>query len=208
MKYQIGYSDNLNNNYGNYFVKTRNTSEIVYDFERARYIILGLDPYDAKKNYVYLSTDITRMLRLEELTHSYGNGALVYKSNYFCNGLWHFNLHINSNLNCYMLVLVNDFGCRPPYVPDLSSKLLPPMSPVGIPSLNNTPTMTAPDSTIYVSPVEDVRYEYVKKKTKPRSDDFDDSSESESSKSKKKKKKTNSKKKSKKSKKKIANKKK
>ena len=197
MRYQIGYSDNLNNNYGNYFVKTRNTSEIVYEFERARYIILGLDAYDAKKNYVYLSTDVTRMLRLQQVNHSYGNGSLVYKSNYFCNGLWHFNLHINSNLNCYMLVLVNDFGCRPPYIPDLTSKLLPPMSPVGIPSLNNTPTMTAPDSTLFVSPVEDVKYEYVRKKNKTSYDDFDDIDDSSSSESeeKPKKKKTSSKKK-------------
>ena len=186
MRYQIEYLDNVNNNFGNYFVQKKYSKEIIYDFERAKYKILGLDPY-SKDNYVYLSTDVTRMLRLEQVNQTYGNGALVYKSIYFCNGLWHFNLHINSNLNCYMLVLVNDFSCRPPYIPNLTSKLLPPMSPLGIPSLNNTPTMTSPDSTLFVSPVEDVKYEYVKtKKTKPRYEDFDDiddsSSDSESEK--------------------------
>ena len=192
MRVLLNYSDNFDIQYGNYFVTNRKTKEIISEFERARYKILGLDPYDSKRNYVYLTTQVTRLLRLQEINYSYGNGAIVYKSNYFCNGMWHFNLHINSNLNCYMLVLVNDFNCRPPYVPDLTTKLLPPLTPVGVPLLNETPTLTAPNNILFVSPVEDMEYEYVKTKKERRSSkDFkelydDDDSESESPKPKKK----------------------
>ena len=197
MRYGIDYLDNFSDNYGDYFVKKRNTKEIIYDLERAKYMILRLDPYDAKNNYVYLSTDVTRLLSLKKTSKTYGNGAVVYKSFYFCNGLWDFNLHINSNLNCYMLVLVHDFGCRPPYIPDLSSKL---MSPTILPGslMNQSPTLTAPDSTLYVSPIEDMEYTYVKtKKYKPKKHDFDDiddsSDESSSEETVPKKKKTNKK---------------
>ena len=100
MRVLVNYSDNFDIQYGNYFVTNRKTKEIISEFERARYKILGLDPYDSKRNYVYLTTQVTRLLRLQEINYSYGNGAIVYKSNYFCNGMWHFNLHINSNLNC------------------------------------------------------------------------------------------------------------
>ena len=99
MKYGIDYYDNFSENYGDYFTIKRNVNEIIFDFERAKYMILGLDPYDAKKNYVNLSTDITRLLRLKKINKTYGNGAHVYISPYFCNGSWEFNLHINSSLN-------------------------------------------------------------------------------------------------------------
>ena len=191
MRVLVNYSDNFEIQYGNYFVTNRKTKEIISEFERARYKILGLDPYDSKRNYVYLTTQVTRLLRLQEVNYSYGNGALVYKSNYFCNGMWHFNLHIDSNLNCYMLVLVNDFNCRPPYVPDLTTKLLPPLTPIGIPLLNETPTLTAPDNILFVSPVEDMEYEYVKTKKERRSSKdfkelYDDDSDSDSPKPRKK----------------------
>jgi len=199
MKYSIDYLEDMNNNYGNYFVINNKSKEVINSFEKARYEILGLDPYDSKNNYVYITTSIARMLRLETVDIIYDNGAAVYKSRYFCNGLWHFNLHINSNLNCYILVLVYDFSCRPPYIPNIN-----PLPPLNIPSILDNPTLSAPDNTLYISPVEDVEYIYVETKKKKRSSkhfediDDDDSIDSSSEEKKTSKKKTSKKKTSKK----------